>query len=104
MRSLSKLTIVALATLTVGGAAAYAQSTAQQPSTCGIETWSTDQQTYVTVPCNNTDQAKAPTGKPGTAANGQPCGIETWSTDQQTYVTTPCVGGTTYENPNGASQ
>jgi hypothetical protein len=100
MRSLSSLTIILLTTVTVGAAASYAQTT--PPSNCGVETWSTDKMAYVTVPCSSSgttapNQAKAP----GAPAN---CGIETWSTAEQKYVSTPCVGGTTYENPNGASQ
>jgi hypothetical protein len=104
MRSLAKLTVVALAGLTLGAAAAYAQSTPQSPSNCGIETWSTDKQTYVTAPCTGGGGQAAVSGQSGqsggSAAN---CGIETWSTDQQTYVTTPCVGGTTYENPSASA-
>jgi hypothetical protein len=49
MRSLSSLTIIMLATVTLGAAAGYAQTT--PPSNCGIETWSSDKMTYVTVPC-----------------------------------------------------
>jgi len=49
MRALVTLTIIPLAALTLG-AAALAQ-TAQQQSTCGVETWSTDKMTYETTPC-----------------------------------------------------
>ena len=102
-RSLS--TLIALATLTLGATAVYAQTTAPAPasSNCGTETWSTDKMTYVTVPCNGggaADQAQAPT-------NGQkpaPCGPETWSTDKMMYVGTPCPGGITYENPGAPPQ
>jgi hypothetical protein len=101
MRSLTKLTIVAFAGLTLGAAAAYAQTTSQAPANCGVETWSTDKQTYVTVPCAGGQAVSGQTAQsPGSAAN---CGIETWSTDKQTYVTTPCTGGTTYENPSASS-
>ena len=97
MRAFGKLTIVALAALTFGAAAAYAQTNNQ---TCGIETWSTDKQSYVTVPCTGAGQAvSGSTAQSGGSATAN-CGIETWSTDKQTYVTTPCTGGTTYENPN----
>jgi hypothetical protein len=101
MRSLTKLTIVALAGLTLGAAAAYAQTTAQ-PS-CGIETWSTDKQMYVTTPCVGGPAASGSKAQSGAAATNSNCGIETWSTDKQMYVTTPCVGGTTYENPSASS-
>ncbi len=98
-------TLIALATLTLGAAAVHAQTTAPTPapSNCGMETWSTDKMTYVTVPCNSAgaaEQAQAPT-------NGQkpaPCGPETWSTDKMTYVGTPCPGGITYENPSSPPQ
>lgn len=102
-RSLS--TLIALASLTLGATAVYAQTSAPAPapSNCGMETWSTDKMTYVTVPCNSAgaaDQAQVP-------ANGQkaaPCGPETWSTDKMTYVGTPCPGGLTYENPSSPPQ
>jgi hypothetical protein len=104
MRSLTKLTVVAFAGLTLGAAAVYAQTTSQAPSNCGMETWSTDKQTYVTVPCNGAGTAAPSQAQaPDAAKNTTSCGIETWSTDKQTYVTTPCVGGTTYENP-GSTQ
>ena len=102
MRAFTRLTIVALAGFTLGTAAAYAQST-QSQSTCGIETWSTDKQAYVTVPCTGGGQAvSGSTAQSGGSASSN-CGIETWSTDKQMYVTTPCVGGTTYENPSASS-
>jgi hypothetical protein len=103
MRSLTKLTIVALAGLTFGAAAAYSQ-TPPAPSNCGVETWSTDKMAYVTVPCTGGGQAvSGQSGQAGAAATNSNCGIETWSTDKQMYVTTPCVGGTTYENPSASS-
>jgi hypothetical protein len=96
MRSLSSLTIILLAGVTLGAAAGYAQTT--PPANCGVETWSTDKMAYVTVPCaggpeQNSQTAKAP--GPSTAK----CGVETWSTDQMAYVGTPCPAVTTYENP-----
>ena len=104
-RSFANLTIVALATLTLGAAVAHAQTPAPTPapSNCGMETWSTDKMTYVTVPCNST----TPTGETAAApANGTTpsCGPETWSTDMMTYVGTPCPGGITYENPGAPPQ
>jgi hypothetical protein len=78
-RSIS--TLIALATLTLGATAVYAQTTAPAPapSNCGMETWSTDKMTYVTVPCNSSgtaaDQAQAPNGQ-----KAPPCGPETWDT------------------------
>ena len=46
-------TLIALATLTLGATAVYAQTTAPAPapSNCGMETWSTDKMTYVGTPC-----------------------------------------------------
>jgi hypothetical protein len=103
MRALTKLTVVALAGLSLGAAAAYAQSTSQAPANCGVETWSTDKQTYVTVPCTGGGQAvSGQSGQPSGSASTN-CGIETWSTDKQMYVSTPCVGGTTYENPSASA-
>jgi len=92
------LMIAACAALVLGAAAAaHAQTTSQ--SNCGIETWSTDKQAYVTVPCTGGEtQAGSQTAK---APGAQNCGIETWSTDKQAYVGTPCAAGTTYENPSG---
>jgi hypothetical protein len=101
-RSFSNLTIIALAALTLGAAVAHAQTTPPAPSNCGVETWSTDKMTYVTVPCNGgaaADQAQAPNGQKAPA-----CGPETWSTDKMTYVGTPCPGGITYENPGAPQQ
>ena len=49
-RSISTLTIIVLASLTVG-AAAHAQTTPPSPSNCGVETWSTDKMAYVGTPC-----------------------------------------------------
>lgn len=96
MRALFNLTIVPLTVLTLC-AAAHAQ-TAQQKSTCGVETWSTDQMAYVTVPCTENQQVgQAPAKKDSNAK----CGVETWSTDKMTYEMTPC---TTEENPNGTKQ
>jgi hypothetical protein len=96
MRALVTLTIVPLTALTFG-AAALAQ-TAQQPSTCGVETWSTDKMAYVTIPCTESQQQVGQA--PAKGANAK-CGVETWSTDKMTYVTTPCSAGTTEENPGG---
>ena len=95
MRTLFNLTIVPFAALILV-AAAHAQ-TAQQQSTCGIETWSTDKMAYVTVPCTENQQVGQ---APAKNANAK-CGVETWSTDKMTYETTPCAAGTTEENPGG---
>jgi azurin len=95
MRALVTLTIIPLTALTLG-AAALAQ-TAQQQSTCGVETWSTDKMTYVTIPCTDSQQVGQ---APAKGANAK-CGVETWSTDKMTYETTPCSAGTTEENPGG---
>jgi len=94
MRALVILTIVPLAALTLG-TAALAQ-TAQQQSTCGVETWSTDKMTYVTMPCTESQQVGQ---APAKNANAK-CGVETWSTDKMTYETTPCASGTE-QNPGG---
>ena len=99
-RSLSAL--IALATLTLGATAVYAQTPPPAPSNCGTETWSTDKMMYVTVPCSGggaADQAQAPNGQKAPA-----CGPETWSTDKMMYVGTPCPGGITYENPSAPAQ
>ena len=93
MRALVTLTIVPLTALTLC-AAAFAQ-TAQQQSTCGIETWSTDKMTYITIPCTESQQVGQASAKGASAK----CGVETWSTDKMTYETTPCAAGTTEENP-----
>jgi hypothetical protein len=99
MRSLTKLTVVAFAGLTLSAAAAYAQTT-QSPANCGIETWSAADQKYVTTPCVGGGAVSGqPANAPGSAASN--CGIETYSQAEQKYVTMPCVGGTTYENPTG---
>ena len=95
MRALVTLTIIPLTALMVG-AAALAQ-TAPQQSTCGVETWSTDKMTYVTIPCTENQQVGQ---APAKNANAK-CGVETWSTDKMTYETTPCSAGTTEENPGG---
>jgi hypothetical protein len=102
-RSFSNLTIAVLASLTLGAAVGHAQTAPQ--AKCGVETWSTDKMTYVTVPCaggqeQNGQTASAPGAKAPAAAN---CGVETWSTDKMAYVGTPCPAGLTYENP-GATQ
>ena len=91
MRTLFNLTIVPLAALTLV-AAAHAQ---QQQATCGVETWSTDKMTYVTIPCTENQQVGQAPAKNASAK----CGVETWSTDKMTYETTPCAAGTTEENP-----
>ena len=96
-RSLSNLTIVMLATLTLGAAAGHAQTT--PPSNCGVETWSTDKMTYVTVPCAGAQEQTDQTAKAPGNAPAAKCGVETWSTDQMAYVGTPCPAGVTYENP-----
>ena len=93
MRTLFNLTIVPLTALTLV-AAAHAQ-TAQQQSTCGVETWSTDKMTYVTIPCTENQQVGQAPAKNASAK----CGVETWSTDKMTYESTPCAAGTTEENP-----
>ena len=95
MRTLFNLTIVPLTALTLV-AAAHAQTT-QQQATCGVETWSTDKMTYITIPCTENQQVGQ---APATNANAK-CGVETWSTDKMTYETTPCSAGTTEENPGG---
>lgn len=97
-RSLSKLTIIALATMTLGGAAAYAQTPA--PAKCGIETWSADKMMYVTVPCTGEDQ----NGQTASAPGATKCGPEAWSSEKMMYVGTPCPAGLTYENPAGPKQ
>jgi hypothetical protein len=98
MRSLSSLTIIMLATVTLGAAGGYAQTT--PPSNCGVETWSTDKMTYVTVPCAGGQEETGQTAKaPGTTN----CGVETWSTEKMAYVGTPCPHRLTYENPSSPS-
>ena len=98
MRSFSTFATIALATLTLGAAAVYAQTAAPSPSNCGVETWSTDKMAYVNVPCpGGTATTGQTAAAPGSSGN---CGVETWSTDKMTYVTTPCAHGTTYENPS----
>ena len=92
MRTFFNLTIVPLTALTLV-AAAHAQTTQQQA--CGVETWSTDKMTYVTIPCTENQQISQ---APAKNANAK-CGVETWSTDKMTYETTPCPAGTTEENP-----
>jgi hypothetical protein len=98
-RSLSTLAIIAFAGLTLSAAAGHAQTAAPPP--CGVETWSTDKMTYVTVP--RTGGSEGQTGQtpkaPGTPGASN-CGVETWSTDKMAYVGTPCSAGTTYENPS----
>ena len=49
-RSISTLTIIVLASLTLG-TAAHAQTTPTSPANCGVETWSTDKMAYVGTPC-----------------------------------------------------
>ena len=92
MRTLFNLTIVPLAALTLV-AAAHAQTAQQQPA-CGVETWSTDKMSYVTIPCTENQQV----GQAPAKNTNAKCGVETWSTDKMTYETTPC---TTEENPGG---
>jgi hypothetical protein len=102
-RSLANLTMIALATLTLGAAAVHAQTTPPAPSNCGVETWSTDKMTYVTVPCNSTSAAPQ-AGQTANSTKAPDCGPETWSTDKMMYVGTPCPGGITYENPSSPPQ
>jgi hypothetical protein len=93
-RSISTLTIIVLASLTLG-TAAHAQTTPTSPANCGVETWSTDKMTYVSVPCTG----EQPSGQTANAPAAASCGVETWSTDKMMYVGTPCPAGITYENP-----
>ena len=102
MYSLTNLAIATLAGLTLASAAAYAQTASQGQPNCGIETWSTADQKYVTMPCVGGGQAVAGPSTGASAASSN-CGIETWSTADQKYVSMPCVGGVTYENPAGNS-
>ena len=106
IRTLKTLTIVACWSLAMGVVAAHAQTAAAPSSNCGMETWSTDKMTYVTVPCASTSaQPQGQTAKaPARAAKTEDCGVETWSTDKMTYVSTPCVAGTTDVNPAGAQR
>ena len=98
-RSLSKLTIIALAAMSLGTAAANAQTSA--PAKCGIETWSADKMTYVTVPCTGDEQQN---GQTASAPGAAKCGPETWSSEKMAYVGVPCPAGLTYENPAGPKQ
>ena len=68
MRTLSKLTIVSFAALTLGVAAAHAQS--PTAAKCGVETWSTDKMTYVSTPCDDQE-------KPAVKANAEPAATGT---------------------------
>ena len=96
-RSLILGSIALMTGLSMAGMAAYGQAGSQ--TACGIETWSTDKQMYVSVPCTGGQDSGSTAGTHQQAAAPSNCGIETWSTDKQMYVTTPCTGGTTYENP-----
>ena len=95
MRSLTKLTVVALAALALGMGAGHAQTKSQKG--CGIETWNTATMHYESMPCTGQEQttqdAKQPNTASGTAkSSAAKCGVETWSTDKMAYETTPCVG------------
>lgn len=60
-RLLPSLAIAAFASLTSGVSfAAYAQAPA--PSSCGVETWSTDKMTYVGTPCSAGTTDENPAG------------------------------------------
>ena len=61
MRMLTTLTVVTFTALSLGAIAAQAQ-TASQPA-CGVETWSTDQMTYVTTPCSHTTTYENPSAQ-----------------------------------------
>jgi hypothetical protein len=92
MRSLSILAIATLTALILGAAATTAQQAA--PSTCGVETWSTEKMTYVTVPCAGAQEQSGQSAKAPDASkspNAAKCGIETWSTDKMAYESTPCA-------------
>ena len=92
MRTLTKLTVVTLAALTLGIGAGYAQTKSQQKS-CGVETWNTATMHYDTMPCTGQEQTTQDAKQPGTAkSNTAKCGVETWSTDKMAYESTPCVG------------
>ena len=94
-RPLSILTIATFAALTLGGAVTASAQTST-PAKCGIETWSTAQMNYVTVPCTGGQEQ---TGQTASAPSGAKCGPEAWSTDKMAYVSVPCAAGTTDENP-----
>ena len=92
MRTLTSLTVAALAALTLGIGAAHAQTKSQQ--TCGVEVWNTEKMHYETMPCSGqeptTQDAKSNPNKGKT--NAAKCGVETWNTDKMTYEMTPCQG------------
>ena len=91
MRSLTTLTVVTLAALTLGIGAGQAQTKSQQ--SCGIETWNTDKMHYESMPCTGQEPAIQDAKQSGSAkSNTAKCGVETWSTDKMTYETTPCTG------------
>ena len=99
MRILYGLSVVMLATSSLSVVAAYAQT--KSPSACGVETWSTAQMAYVTVPCAGGQEQNSQTANTPAASK---CGPESWSTEKMAYVGTPCPAATTYENPAGASK
>ena len=94
MRSLTTLTVVTLAALTLGIGAGHAQTKSQQ--SCGVETWNTEKMHYEMMPCTGQEPAAqdAKQSNPSGSAksNTAKCGVETWSTDKMTYETTPCTG------------
>lgn len=57
MRSLSTLTIASMAALALGSLAAHAQSGSSVQ--CGIESWSTEKMTYVSLPCGDGPEGNA---------------------------------------------
>lgn len=102
--STSTLTIAVIAALTLGAAAAHAQTKAAPK--CGVETWSTDQMAYVVSPCaGDTDQTVGQTATaPGTAKVDPNCGPETWSTDQMAYVPHESCKASKSGKPAGATK
>lgn len=91
MGTVTRLTVAALAALTLGIGGAHAQ-TKSQKQTCGVEVWNTEKMNYEMMPCSGEEpsaqDAKANKGK----TNAAKCGVETWNTDKMTYETTPCIG------------
>ena len=94
MRSLTTLTVVTLAALTLGIGAGQAQTKSQQG--CGVETWNTATMHYETMPCTGqeptTQDAKQANPAGSAKSNTAKCGVETWSTDKMAYEMTPCTG------------
>ena len=93
-QTLAALTVVTLATLTLGIGAGQAQTKSQQ--SCGVETWNTATMHYETMPCSGqepaTQDAKQANPSGSAKSNTAKCGVETWSTDKMTYEMTPCTG------------